>query len=81
MKRINLSRGWIIHTYEDTGILRVVHDPDKPIYTSDEEAAKAAVACGVRVIPVNELPADFHLPYYGWLDTPENRRAIEEYCK
>ena len=34
-----------------------------------------------RIIPVDELPENFDRRYFGWVDTPENRKAIKAYCE
>ena len=53
---------------------------------SDEQAAKDAAESGfAKIIPVSELPENFadkegSLRYFGWIDTPENRKAIADYC-
>lgn len=49
-------------------------------FEDDEEAAKAAVADGVPIIPVDELPENFEFRWLGWIDTPENRERIKRYC-
>ena len=48
----------------------------------DDEATKRAEMDGIKIIPVNELPKNMprRLLFYGWVDTKENRRNIEEYC-
>lgn len=53
----------------------------------DDVAAKEAERIGYcKIIPVDELPYNFYIDgydarYFGWVDTPDNRRAIKEYCK
>ena len=50
-------------------------------YCSDDYAAVAqAIKDGIKFIPVEELPENFDRRYLGWIDTPENRKHIEEYC-
>ena len=61
-------------------ILEVERDDSMNVYEDDEQAVEAAVADGIRIIPVDELPESFDRRYYGWIDTPENRRAIQRYC-
>lgn len=34
-----------------------------------------------KIIPVEELPENFEYRYFGWVDTPENRAAIQSYCE
>lgn len=54
---------------------------------SDDDCAIEAERSGFcKIIPVNELPKNFKdkegsLRYFGWIDTPENRKAIQEYCE
>ncbi len=53
----------------------------------DEVWAHEAERTGFcKIIPVEELPENFEhegnsLRWYGWVDTPENRKAIEKYCQ
>lgn len=56
-------------------------------FNYDDEAAKEAERIGYcKIIPVDELPYNFYIDgydarYFGWVDTPDNRKAIKEYCK
>lgn len=53
----------------------------------DEAAAKEAEKIGYcKIIPVDELPDPFIIygsdrRYFGWVDTLENRKRIEEFVK
>ena len=53
----------------------------------DEVCAHEAERTGLcKIIPVEELPENFEhdgnsLRWFGWVDTPENRKAIEKYCR
>lgn len=53
----------------------------------DDVAAKEAERIGYcKIIPVDELPYNFYIDgydarYFGWVDTPDNRKAIKKYCK
>lgn len=58
---------------------------DKPY--DDEAAAREAERIGYcKIIPVDELP-DFYdfdgnnLKFFGWVDTPENRKRIKEWSE
>lgn len=47
---------------------------------TDYLAAKEAKRIGFcKIIPVKELPKGFDMRYFGWIDTLENRKAIENY--
>jgi hypothetical protein len=48
---------------------------------SDRSAVDAAMDAGIKIFPVGDLPENFDRRYLGWIDTPENRNAIENYCK
>lgn len=56
-------------------------------FNYDDEAAKEAERIGYcKIIPVDELPYNFYIDgydarYFGWVDNPDNRKAIKEYCK
>lgn len=81
------KRGFEIFDFDGLGILEIeaIGDcfPDQTY--EDEEAAREAERTGYcKIIPVNELPAPFIIDgidrrYFGWVDTPENRKRIEEF--
>ena len=48
----------------------------------DEDCAHEAERLGIcKIIPVDELPANFEYRYFGWVDTPKNRTAIKAFCE
>jgi hypothetical protein len=73
-----VRKGYVIAAFNFTDMLEV--DDSMNIFEDDEQTVEAAVADGIRIIPVDELPENFDRRYYGWIDTPENRRAIQRYC-
>ena len=75
-----VRKGYVIAAFNITDMLEVERDDSMNIFEDDEQAVEAAVADGIRIIPVDELPENFDRRYYGWIDTPENRRAIQRYC-
>lgn len=81
-KAVLLERkpGYIIADFDGTGMMEIQKLDASGVYTTDEEAVVQAMEDGVKVIPVEELPENFSHRYLGWVDTPENRKAIEEYC-
>lgn len=77
------EQGFDIFDYDGTGMLEVeaIGDcyPDED--WNNEACAREAERLGIcKIIPVNELPINFEHRYYGWVDTPENRKAIDKYC-
>ena len=75
------ERGWDVFDFDGTGMLEVTKIDEVYLFEDDEEAVSAALEAGVKFIPIDELPENFDRRYLGWIDTPENRKAIEEYCK
>ena len=73
-------KGYVIAAFDFTDMLEVERDDSMDVFEDAEQAVEAAVADGVKIIPVDELPENFDRRYYGWIDTPENRRAIQQYC-
>ena len=73
-------KGYVIAAFDFTDMLEVERDDSMNVFEDDEQAVEAAVADGIRIIAVDELPENFDRRYYGWIDTPENRRAIQQYC-
>ena len=83
------KRGFTIIDFDGTGMLEIEAITDCYPYGDydDDEASKEAEKIGYcKIIPVDELPDPFIYDgnsrrYFGWIDTPENRKAIEDYCK
>ena len=73
------KKGYVIAAFDFTDMLEVERDDSMNVFEDDEQAVEAAVADGIKIIPVDELPEDFDRRYYGWIDTPENRWAIQRY--
>ncbi|SKC02280.1 hypothetical protein SAMN06296386_11412 [Lachnospiraceae bacterium] len=88
------GRGFASADFENTGIMEVEAiiscDPvtkGSQEWFNDENAALEAERSGYcKIIPVAELPDNFEmdgysLRWFGWIDTPENRQAIDDFCK
>lgn len=74
------GKGYAIAGFGNTGILEIKCVAANGKYSSDEEAVRAAVKDGVKLIPVEELPTDFGQRRLGWIDTPANRKRIWNFC-
>lgn len=74
------NKGYDIFDFDGTGMLEINKVDEVGAFKDDEEAVEQAIKDGIRIIPVDDLPRNFDRRYLGWLDTPENRKAIEEYC-
>lgn len=83
-------RGYGIFDFDGTGLLEISRydivwvgwGEDYTTDVDDNDCAIEAERSGFcKIIPVEELPANFDRRYFGWIDTPENRKAIEDYCK
>ena len=76
--------GFGIFNYNGYGLLNV---ESIGAFNYDEDAAREAERIGYcKIIPVDELPYNFYIDghdvrFFGWVDTPDNRKAIKEYCK
>ena len=46
-----------------------------------EPYVEQAIKDGIKIISIDELPKNFDRRYLGWIDTPENRQRIKEYCE
>ena len=75
------NKGYDIFDFDGTGMLEIEAINDVDAFEDDDDAVEAAMADGIKVIPVDELPTNFDRRYLGWIDTPENRIRIEEYCE
>ena len=76
------NKGYDIFDFDGTGMLEIEEIGATDAFNgSDRAAADQAVIDGIKIIPDNELPKNFDRRYFGWIDTPENRKAIEDYCK
>lgn len=80
MASIVKRSGYLFVDYGGMGMYEVQKDDACDICKTDEEAVNQAVADGIKIIPIEELPDNFDMRYFGWLDTPENRSKIQEYC-
>lgn len=87
--REQAERGFEIFDFEGTGLLEVeaIFDCYPDGNGDDDEAAKEAERTGYcKIIPIDELPNPFIIygsdrRFFGWVDTPENRKHIEEFAK
>lgn len=75
------SKGYNVTDFDGTGMLEIEMVDNMARFESDDEAVEAAMADGVRIIPVEELPECFERRYLGWLDTPANRERIAEWAE
>ena len=93
--REQCERGYDIFDCDGTGLLEINRidciyvgwNEDGLTEVTDEDCAREADRIGFcKIIPVNELPDPFIVRssdarYFGWIDTPENRKAIEDWCR
>lgn len=77
----NVNKGYETFDFDGTGMLQIEAIGDVDAFESDEDAVEEAIADGIKIIPVHELLDNFDRKYFGWIDTPENREAIEQYCR
>ena len=83
------KRGFIIIDFEGLGLLEIeaICDAYPNGDYDDDEASKEAERIGYcKIIPIDELPNPFIIygtnrRYFGWVDTPENRKNIKEWCE
>lgn len=80
MKKLK-SKGYDIFDFDGTGMLEIERIDEVNMFESDDEAVEQAIKDGIKIIPIEELPANFDRKYLGWIDTEENRRAIKAYCE
>lgn len=76
-----MSKGYAVTDFDCLGIYEIQKIDEENKFADDEEAVEQAIKDGVKIIPVDELPEKFDRRYLGWIDTPENRKAIEEYTE
>lgn len=76
----NCNKGYAIFDFEGTGMLEINKIDSLEVFEDDLAAVEHAIEDGIKIIPVEELPVNFDKKYLGWIDTPENRKCIEEYC-
>lgn len=74
------DKGYGVVDYDGTGMLEIQRIYDVGAFENDEDAAEQAMKDGIKLIPIEELPENFDRKYLGWIDTPENRQVIQEYC-
>ena len=76
----NCNNGYAIFDFNNTGLLEINKIDVLEVFEDDGAAVEQAIKDGVKIIPVEELPKNFDRKYLGWIDTPENRKRIKEYC-
>ena len=85
--REEAERGYTIFNFDGLDLFEIeaICDcyPDGD-YDDDAAAHEAERTGFCKIIPVDELPDPFIISelsrrYFGWVDTPENRKAIWEY--
>ena len=74
-----VKNGYGIFNYDGTGMMEIQRIDEMGVFATDDEAVDQAIRDGYKVIPVEELPKGFDRRYPGWIDTPENRAAIQAY--
>lgn len=75
-----MNKGYDITNFDGTGMMEIQRIDSEMRFKSDEEAVQQAIKDGIKMIAVEELPNNFDRKYLGWIDTPENRKRIDEYC-
>ena len=89
------ERGYVICDFDGTGLLEIERLDDVVLNTDDERyydvmdedcAIEAERSGFCKIIPVEELPKNMIYDgndrrYFGWIDTPENRRRISDFFK
>lgn len=78
---MNKKIGYDIFDFEGTGMLEIEKIDSDNRFRNDEDAVRQAIKDGIKIIPIDDLPENFDRKYLGWIDTPENRKYIEEYCR
>ena len=85
------ERGYDIFDFDCTGLYEVeridacyLSDGNENDVTDDDCAYEAERSGFCKIIPIDELPNPFIVHgddrrYFGWVDTPANRRAIAKY--
>lgn len=78
----DISKGYAIFDFDGTGMLEIEEIGCMNAFDGDDDkATEQAIKDGIKIIPIEELPENFERRYLGWIDTPENRKRIKEYCK
>lgn len=89
------ERGYVICDFDGTGLLEIERLDDVVLNTDDERyydvmdedcAIDAERSGFCKIIPVEELPKNMIYDgndrrYFGWIDTPVNRKRISEFFK
>lgn len=78
---MNKGNGYDIFDFDGTGMLEIEKIDTDSRFRDDEEAVMQAIKDGIKIIPIEELPENFDKKYLGWIDTPQNRKCIEEYSR
>lgn len=63
------------------GLLHIERIDDLNMFNSDFDAADQAEKDGIKLIPQSEIPNEYPINAYRYLDTPENREILNKYKK
>lgn len=74
------NKGYTETDYFSPSMVHIMRIDEVMVFESDEEAARAAEKDGYKIIPIDELPANFMEKKYIWVDTPWNRKNIADWC-
>ena len=77
---VNKGYELFVSMVSNDGMVQVERIDDVGAFDGDDEAIEQAIKDGIKIIPVDELPENFWYRFFGWVDTPENRKAIERWC-
>ena len=58
-----VRKGYVIAAFNFTNMLEVERDDSMNVFEDDEQAVEAAVADGIKIIPVDESPENFDRRY------------------
>ena len=72
------DRGYGIYISDDTELEHIERIDVLGVYDDDLEASMQAEKDGIKLIPLEENPKEYPYNCYRFIDTEENRKALEE---
>ncbi len=75
---IGADRGYGIFISDKPRIAHIERIDELGVYDGDLDAGEQAEKDGIKLIPLELNPTEYPYQYYRFIDTEENRKALEE---
>ena len=74
------SRGYGVFFSNESEMTHIERIDELGVYDSDLEAGEQAEKDGMKLIPMNEIPDEYPINAYRYLDNERNREILGSFC-